>query len=179
LRSTTAKKNTALYRHFCQEGSLLYIGISLSALTRLGQHEEHSAWFDKIRTVTIENFQNREAAKAAEKAAIINEKPFYNVHYKKMSPAPQIEPTFADDTRADLVAKILRVSANYTVIDVAQTLQIRPMDVRMAIDRGELGYWELQPDKPFTHHGNPTKPKVFVTGFQLIEYLENLGRGDR
>lgn len=69
---------TALYRHFDGDGRLLYVGISLSAVARLAQHAHGSRWSHDIRRVDVEMHQTREAALAAERCAIVNEKPFYN-----------------------------------------------------------------------------------------------------
>src|SRR6516165_2240870 len=68
-----------LYRHFDGNGQLLYVGISLSTVSRLSQHRHGSDWFAEIRNVTIEDFPTREAAVAAEQAAIAAEKPRYNL----------------------------------------------------------------------------------------------------
>jgi GIY-YIG catalytic domain-containing protein len=71
----------ALYRHFDADGTLLYVGISLSALNRLGQHKQNAEWFDKIARVAIEKFPTRAAALEAEHNAIKEEKPLYNVAF--------------------------------------------------------------------------------------------------
>lgn len=72
-------KPTALYRHFAADGSLLYVGISLSPLARLSQHRDSSPWYGEIARVEVEWHPNREAALAAEKAAIQAEGPRHNV----------------------------------------------------------------------------------------------------
>ena len=72
------KETTCLYRHFDSEGALLYVGISLSAIERLRKHRE-SKRFDKIATVTIERFKTRELALNAERIAIRDEDPKFNV----------------------------------------------------------------------------------------------------
>lgn len=69
---------TALYRHFDAAGSLLYVGISLSAVQRLAQHKSTSAWFSQIARVDVEWLDTREAALAAEAAAIVAENPRCN-----------------------------------------------------------------------------------------------------
>lgn len=70
---------TSLYRHWDADGRLLYVGISLSALQRLAQHKERSRWFERIASVTIEQFPTREAALAAEREAIATERPECNI----------------------------------------------------------------------------------------------------
>jgi hypothetical protein len=73
-----AKRRTALYRHYDAKGRLLYVGISLSALARLRQHQERSSWANAITRVTIEWHPSREVARAAEKRAIREERPIHN-----------------------------------------------------------------------------------------------------
>jgi len=68
----------SLYRHFSEDRMLLYVGISLSTLVRLGQHRSHAHWFNKIAYITIEWFENRKQALEAETKARLNEGPLYN-----------------------------------------------------------------------------------------------------
>lgn len=76
-----------LYRHFDAHGSLLYVGISLSALTRLGQHRANSHWFSQICTIQVEHFPDFESARTAELNAIRSETPLYNVEGRAMTRA--------------------------------------------------------------------------------------------
>jgi hypothetical protein len=69
----------ALYRHFDAAGRLLYVGISLSAVQRLGQHKAGARWFGEIANVTIEWMGSRDDATAAELRAIRSENPAWNV----------------------------------------------------------------------------------------------------
>lgn len=69
---------TALYRHFNVEGSLLYIGISISAVVRFHQHHKKS-WYYDIANITIEWFDSRSEAEDAERKAIWDEKPAHNI----------------------------------------------------------------------------------------------------
>ena len=71
--------DTALYRHFDKDGGLLYVGISLSHLSRLIQHRERAHWYRQIETVKIQWFASRSEAIAAERHAIKTEKPIHNV----------------------------------------------------------------------------------------------------
>jgi hypothetical protein len=73
-------KRTNLYRHFDAEGALLYVGVSLSALTRLGRHRKYSHWFEKIKRVEIERFPSRAEALIAERLATWREKPLHNIY---------------------------------------------------------------------------------------------------
>lgn len=67
-----------LYRHFDADGRLLYVGISVSTLVRLGSHSSMSPWFRSITTVTIEHFDTRKQAEEAERRAIMLEAPIHN-----------------------------------------------------------------------------------------------------
>jgi hypothetical protein len=69
----------SLYRHFAADGTLLYVGILLSTLNRLGQHKQNAEWFDKIARVEIEQFPSRRAALEAERTPIQEEHPSCNV----------------------------------------------------------------------------------------------------
>lgn len=79
-------KETFLYRHFDADGKLLYVGISLSAITRLRQHREISPWFNQIRRVDIETHPDRDAAMNAEAKAISEESPKFNIKLGKYRP---------------------------------------------------------------------------------------------
>lgn len=69
---------TALYRHFDATGALLYVGISLNAVSRLAQHRMTSAWFDQIARIEIEWHPTRTVACNAERLAIQTENPLHN-----------------------------------------------------------------------------------------------------
>lgn len=78
-----------LYRHFDADGRLLYVGISLSAVARLSQHANGSHWSKAITRVEVETHPSRDAALAAERAAILAEKPLHNVVHNR---APRLAP---------------------------------------------------------------------------------------
>jgi len=67
-----------LYRHWSSDGTLLYVGISVSAMGRLSQHKTSAKWYELITNVTIENYNSREELLHAEEKAIKSEKPIYN-----------------------------------------------------------------------------------------------------
>ncbi len=78
-------KQTALYRHYAQDGTLLYVGISLSAVHRLGQHKDNAHWYCNISRVDIEQFKTRGDALLAEKTAIQQEHPLHNIKHQSLS----------------------------------------------------------------------------------------------
>jgi predicted GIY-YIG superfamily endonuclease len=76
---TRALQPTALYRHFDADGKLLYVGISLSVVARLARHVNGSHWARQITMITIEWHSGRPEALAAEAAAIVAERPAFNI----------------------------------------------------------------------------------------------------
>jgi len=71
---------TDLYRFFNANGALLYIGISLSAVHRASQHKGDKAWWSDVSKMTVERISGTRAdALAAERRAIVQEKPLHNV----------------------------------------------------------------------------------------------------
>jgi hypothetical protein len=73
----------SLYRHFDAAGELLYVGVSISAVARLSEHARASRWASQIARVDIERHPTREAALAAEAAAIKAERPRYNTQHNR------------------------------------------------------------------------------------------------
>lgn len=67
-----------LYRLWDRHNQLLYVGISSKWYERLHAHEKNQPWWDEVVTVTLENFQTREAVIDAEKIAIKTERPLHN-----------------------------------------------------------------------------------------------------
>src|SRR5688572_17357580 len=67
-----------LYRHFDSAGALLYVGIALCSIQRLGQHKLGAAWFQRIATVRIEHYPDVRSALRAEVKAIREERPIFN-----------------------------------------------------------------------------------------------------
>lgn len=79
---------TTLYRHFDEQGTLLYVGISNDAIYRLKQHAgDKKCWVDDIASMTIERFATRSDAMIAEKNAIKNELPKYNIVHNVYAPS--------------------------------------------------------------------------------------------
>lgn len=84
----SADTPTTLYRHFANDGSLLYVGISLSWPARTKAHSHYSKWFEQIAKVEIERFPSRAAALEAEREAIRRERPKFNVVHNGGTNAP-------------------------------------------------------------------------------------------
>lgn len=71
-------KGHHLYRHFDASGKLLYVGISLHAVSRLVGHKNSSPWVWSIARMEVETYSTRKAAEQAEREAIENERPLFN-----------------------------------------------------------------------------------------------------
>lgn len=69
---------TDLYRAFDEQGVLLYVGISLSAIMRLSAHRRSSGWYGRCARLEITSFPSRSEALAAEIDAIVKENPVFN-----------------------------------------------------------------------------------------------------
>jgi hypothetical protein len=78
-----------MYRLYDEAGTLLYIGISWSALQRIAQHHDDKHWWRDVATVKIETIKgSRPAAAQAERQAIIAETPLYNIVYNTAGSKP-------------------------------------------------------------------------------------------
>jgi hypothetical protein len=69
-----------LYRAYNSEGSLLYVGISYSALIRITAHRRDKPWFGDVARIEVEKVPgDRYAAEERERQAIWAERPLHNV----------------------------------------------------------------------------------------------------
>lgn len=82
------RKPHALYRFFDRTDALLYVGITLDFPTRMSSHRKEKPWWTLVDHITIEHFDNRLDAIAAERTAIKAENPLYNVEHNEMAEAP-------------------------------------------------------------------------------------------
>lgn len=71
-----------LYRFWHNE-VLLYVGISQSFLSRMDQHQTTKEWFGFLTHITVEHFANRKSVEVAEKLAIKQEQPIFNIVHNK------------------------------------------------------------------------------------------------
>lgn len=67
-----------VYRFYGEGVQPLYIGCTVSPLTRLAQHERNAAWWPLVKDVRLEHFPTHDEALAAEAAAILAEQPCFN-----------------------------------------------------------------------------------------------------
>ncbi len=84
---------TYLYRCFDIDGVLLYVGISLSTISRMNEHRR-AEWFDRCSQIEIEHHDTRAGALEAEAKAIIDECPAHNVIHSTINhrkPSPDLK----------------------------------------------------------------------------------------
>lgn len=84
-------KPCAVYRFYSLEGDLLYVGMSGNPLSRMGRHAGDDR-FHSVSDVQIEWFESDKVARAAERLAVVREKPKWN---KNLKPKRKITSTFA------------------------------------------------------------------------------------
>jgi len=159
-------KRTALYRHWDAEGQLLYVGISLSAVQRLAQHKAGSHWSDSINKVTIEYFENREAAHAAERAAVQSENPLHNIQMKSRAQAKVEEVQQLHWlSRLNLAQTVAGFNPMYLVPDAANKCGVTQSVFRLMMAAAGV--------EPFTIPEDPRLVKrEYVTGWQVMYTLE-------
>jgi predicted GIY-YIG superfamily endonuclease len=175
--------NTQLYRHFDETRQLLYVGISLSTFARLSQHKAHSDWFKKIKSVEIENFETREEAMAAEREAIKNESPMFNIAMKKTMAEIEKERKQLANQGAEKDARIeeeknaitryVGYQLAYEMDDLRRLLNIQRSELERHVDQGNLSFFEVE-GRPA--RGRPPKIKRMVSGWSLIDFIDYLER---
>jgi hypothetical protein len=177
-----AKKNgvSYLYRHFNADQTLLYVGISLSAVYRLSQHRDAGQWFDEIASVTIEKFNTRREALLAERQAIVKENPLYNTHYKKLAQEWQ-EKAEEEDRVAQAQKKMLRTVVFhplYTIDEAALQIRVTRGKLKQMISDGEIGCVIISENTRKNNKGIPVLVrKLGITGWQLIDWIDSLEQG--
>jgi hypothetical protein len=80
---------TALYRFYDAAGALLYVGITHDIEERWGNHRTTKEWWPDVAHQTVEWYDTRPAALAAEVVAIRTEEPRYNVASSPLAPGPR------------------------------------------------------------------------------------------
>jgi predicted GIY-YIG superfamily endonuclease len=180
----TAKSTmkTQLYRHFDSAGVLLYVGISLSTFARLRQHKDHSRWFEKVATVSIENFDTREKAMAAERKAIKTESPQFNIAMKKTLAeiAREEKELLAESRRSyeegkKLLQSYVQYNLAYQLDEVRQMLGMTKGEIEKHVATGKLCTFEVEGKKSY----QPVKMKQMVSGWSLIDFVDYLERRNK
>lgn len=97
-----SEREPILYRWWGADGTLLYVGKSVSLFARISSHRKSSKFFSSAATMTIERFPDELSLSAAEVRAIREEHPLYNVAHNReagsprmLLPKPSVEQTVA------------------------------------------------------------------------------------
>ncbi|MGW2937646.1 GIY-YIG nuclease family protein [Streptomyces sp. NPDC001156] len=129
---------TALYRFYDKGGALLYVGITANVESRFADHERNKEWWPQVAKKTIEWFDTRPPARAAEVQAILDERPAYNVNSSPWAAGPrELEPAerTVGQIRSNLTEQVMRV--RYTgepVVVVDSTKARRPVAALVPFD---------------------------------------------
>lgn len=130
---TPVSTSATLYRLFDEDGVLLYVGCSTRPFARFVQHASHGRttnWWHEVASVTFEHFDARRPALAAEKVAIEQEAPRYNVYG-----AGRVS---RDRGRAAKVAKAQALRA--------QGMMLREIAAEMGSSTSTVHEWITDPD---------------------------------
>lgn len=169
-------KQNYLYRHFDSEGNLLYVGISINPFKRLNEHKQASSWFDKVKNLTIERFESRDQALIAETDAILNEKPIYNIKKTKENNSIYKESQRFQkiiESKERLTRKVI-FKTTYSIREAAIELNIGEQKIKEYIKDKKIGSICVGERKNL--QTGLIQKKYAITGWQLIEFIENLER---
>lgn len=101
-KSLDMSRRTALYRLYDAADQLLYIGISFNPAKRGYQHAMASPWWHDVARKEITWYETRPDAEAAERDAVLAERPLYNVRRIRAPRGPRARwsPTYASIAEA-------------------------------------------------------------------------------
>lgn len=124
----SSERENHLYRWFDAEGCLLYIGISFNAYSRASQHfkNQDASWTDSAVRMEVERFETREEVAKAERLAIQNEKPRYNIQYQAVSTAVPRKKTSSPRPKASPALeepKVTQLSSERDLVNILVSSQ--------------------------------------------------------
>lgn len=89
--TTVSDRPHALYRFYDAADQLLYVGITNNPGHRWKKHASDKPWWSDVTRAELEHHPNRDAALAAERAAIVQEHPLHNViHNRRPHATPEL-----------------------------------------------------------------------------------------
>ena len=97
----------ALYRFYDEAGVLLYVGITADPGTRFKQHRGDKEWWTQVVNIRIEKLPTRAAVLAAERKAIREERPLWNVAHNEAAAAVRNPRGDIHDHHGRLIASAL------------------------------------------------------------------------
>ncbi|WP_228981208.1 GIY-YIG nuclease family protein [Streptomyces sp. DH12] len=71
---------TAVYRIYDRQGSLLYVGMGNNPMNRWSSHAAQHVWWAEAASFRVEWFSTRAEAASVERVAIRDEDPKHNIH---------------------------------------------------------------------------------------------------
>jgi len=171
---------TAVYKHYDEAGTLLYVGISMTMMARQAQHKANSHWFGDVARIEIEWMSDRRAALRRERELIRTLDPLHNKHHKLTQEQRKAEQAAAEQAMIEADAreasrlatdrKLVAFHAVYKLEAAARELDAGLTQVKRWIEDGDLGHIVVGHS---TGRNGPT-PKIRVTGWQLMDFLESL-----
>ncbi|WP_406190175.1 GntR family transcriptional regulator [Streptomyces anulatus] len=124
-------ERTALYRLYNADDLLLYVGISSTPATRMGQHAARKAWWPQVADRKLEWFPTRTQAAEAEIAAIREERPVHNHTHNSslvlgLLPAAEADPLRPRLQRVDRDERgaALRITADLRALIMSRDVPI-------------------------------------------------------
>lgn len=141
----------------------------------MAQHREHSTWYAQIANVTIEKFESREEALAAETQAIRRESPRFNIR-KMLAADPELEAEIGSPNNEEIdQGKISFDNGRlYTVSEVAGMLGLGDFTINKYIKEGKLGALVLQINKRFWRDKLRVTPVFRITAGQIADFVAGL-----
>lgn len=129
---------TALYRFFDTDGALLYVGITYDTEQRFASHKNSSPWWKDVAGQSIEWYDTRTLALAAESEAIKAEHPRHNVSGSPWAPGPR-ELNPEERTMGELRSNVTELCAqvrylNTAFVIVDRTKARRPIGALVSMD---------------------------------------------
>lgn len=151
-----------LYRHYSAENELLYIGVSSRIPQRNREHEKLSPWWYEIARIEIEPFPDRKSLLEAERLAIQAEQPRFNIQHNKVS----VNKHSLEVAQNEITYRIVTLRPLYREDQVKDVLGLSGRVIKREIDEGRLGHIEMT---------LTSKTHRFVSGWQLLDWLEEMG----
>ena len=110
-------KACKLYRHYDSTGALLYVGVALCPVMRNETHRRQAPWFAEVSSISIENIPTIQAAKLAENAAVLTERPKYNIRLNGRGRIKVATPT---ETKTGRIAVRITAEAKAALTSAAE-----------------------------------------------------------
>lgn len=130
-----------LYRHFGENGGLLYVGVSNDPILRTKQHSKTARWWEDVEYITLEKFPDRDSALRAESRAIISERPRYNIAGTTGVPRPpRVYPRPQPNWPALNEQEYMRTIDLKTASTI---LGLSPGSISKAMKSGDIHAWKI------------------------------------